>query len=580
MSFSLYMRRLKDLLFVESAADGNRQSRSLHSAESTGFLYSYLIFSAFALAYFWYYLPQGFSIFDDAYLAGLGQRIANGQHIYTDFYYLRTPLSPLIQSIWIRALGDNYTVLVSRIIWAVQLYTTIVIFSLVYRKWLYAVTLTVTLCATLVYSSLLFAFPWYTYDGMFFTALFVFCVFRRRMILAGMFAALAFLCKQGFIALLPLYLLFELLNAGITRQGFRRRLRDVLLSVGAFVTVTVLAVTLLGASFPQIWRNVFTLPQRINDLPLTFLMYQDLPETVRVAWLPALALFVILIAPLKSAVKAIALGLWLIVVWSGLTQTADILPRTVTLVTFATLALFILRNWKTLRRSEVEEEISLALQVAALALVTLYTAGFNYNGWIFSYIGGALSLPVLIVFATDVSVDRRDTTLSAVTVSLALLTPALFVHHQFPYKSSPRAELTVPFTASRLAGLQADSSTVANLDSLTACVEGMTPANATLLAFPDPASLNYLTGRRAWGPIQWYYPREFDSALAQEVMDSLYSSPPDLVVLDDPWHISETPRFDMLYHAIYEIFAPVDSVGPFHILVPDCREDGDESDER
>ena len=582
------------MLFIDGSADSPMFSMET-GGKTSGQLYSYLAFTVFALAYFWYYLPQGFSILDDAYLAALGQRIVNGQSLYSDFYYLRTPLSPLIQSFWIQALGAKYTVLVSRVVWAIQLYTTIVTFSFVYRKWLSATALAVTLCATLVYSSLLFAFPWYTYDGMFFTALFAVFAYRRRFLLAGACAGLAFLCKQGFVALLPLYLLYDFLEVKRTKEPVAHWFAHVGGAIGGAAIVIALTVSVLDASLAEIWRNVFVLPRSINGLPLSFILYQDFPRAFGAVWPLALTLAVILVIPLKAYVKSALVIVWLVLAWPSFSKTANVLPFTITIASFALcgwLCLLALRYMRESRENVAKTMYRQIARVSALGLIGLYVAGFNYGGLIFSYIGGVLSLPVLIVcsagwaWRTDARAERRQALSGSASpwfpsvLATVILASAIFAHHRFPYMSVPRHELQTPFTSQALAGIHANPGLVTEIDSLVSLVQTLTEPEDSVLAFPLPASLNFITGRRAWGAVQWYYKREFNITMAQESSDLFFTSPPALVVLTSPQRIPDMPQFDTLYNTIIDNCRTVDSVGPFHILVPDCAGGNEATDER
>ncbi len=568
-----YWDKVKNEVFLLSDSEERDTRFSSVSNSQNNYRLSYLAFVAFALAYFWIYLPQGFSPLDDAYLSALGQRISGGEKMYVDFYYLRTPLSPWIQSLWIDILGSHYTHLVSRIIWAIQLCATIVIASLIYRRWLSAIALAIVLCATLVYSSLLFAFPWYTYDGMFFTALFASFIFQKRMFVAGVFAGLAFLSKQGFVALIPLYFALSFLETRSAGDSVARWWKNTLVTSSGALVVALVAVLALDASLPMICNNIFVLPKAINDLPLSFLLYQDLPETFLNVWPYAIPLLIIVALPLRVRWKTIALSLWLVFSWTAMTELAATLPQALTLVTFVSVGYFFFSNLRDIRGLTPEAPARQLLKFSALALVVLYVAGFNYNGWVFSYIGGVISLPALALWFSAGGQKVRISNAGVIGFSVLALSLALVVHHDFPYKGMARAELNVPFATPALSGLFADSTTVEEIDGLVSSVQRRTNPEDYVLAFPDPASLSFIANRRAWGPIQWYYEREFDSAMAQESVRLLSESPPALIVLNDPEYIPETPRFDTLYQAIYDNFELVDTVGPFHILMPRCSEE-------
>jgi hypothetical protein len=545
----------------------------------------YLIFSAFAIAFFAVYLPQGFSPIDDGYLLGLGHRVAQGQEIYRDFQFYRTPLSVYLQAGMIQWLGDSYTVYASKVFWAVEVTLMVGFLSLIYRRWLDALTLTVTLCATLVYSALLLSFPWYTYDGMFFAVLFGVSLLRRNFMLAGIFAGLAFLCKQSFVVIIPtLYVLWSYQRLVSGSKGFLTSDAWSKMFSGWVTPVAILSgYYLLDSRLPQFIENIYTIPSRINQFPASYIFGQDLPVVLMNSW-PFIAALVVVVAliPLRkypalvlSALVMTLCGIW----WAGSALApASLLTPALYLIGLYTLTYgaIIIRN------SEPHAGRAEVLLFLALAMTMVYASSFNYSGIILSHIGGVFGLPALVVSLTWLYRRRQikkrlqpDEEVVFVAppaperqalpqpVELAPMTPkgqtkikislsgwitqhdhfqpvafaaialvaALITHHNFPYNADSRAELTAEFSSPKLQGVYGSAEQVALIDGLVEYVSSNSAGDDRLFVFPALTSLNYLTNRPAWGITHWHYPAEYDMELAQKTVLMLEQDPPEIVAL-------------------------------------------------
>lgn len=563
-----------------------------------------MVFLLFALSFFWYYLPQGFAPVDDGYMVGLGHRIASGQDIYRDFYFFRTPLSPYIQAGLISLFGSAYTILWSKVYWALQLFGSVLLLSLVYRSWLNSLTLTLTLCATLVYSALLFAFPWYSYDGMFFAALFAVLVMRKRYLLAGVGAGMAFLAKQGFIVIVPVFLLVWIVSRILGRSTLRPLFQvGKNLALGWVLPLWTLSIYYyLDDRLSLFLENVFLLPGQINDLSFGFMIYQDLPAVWIQTWVLFIPLFLALAIRFKwwpGSLALVCLAVWY---WAAYSSNHSSLPLTLTAFSYLFLLFAVvsssLRSRMTEGSGSDSDRAESRRMFWGLAIALTYAAGFSYDGWIFSYVAGVISIPAVVVALgflgqfsqkDETAIENADSPWSrfvergarwqqAVFASIVLAS-ALVVHHNYPYLSETRAELSVPFQTPGLAGIVGRESQVAAIDSLMSYVRENTGASERIFVFPDHTSLNVLTDRPAWGLTHWHYKAEYDLEIAERTVALLQSDPPDLVILQT--HVSHDPyqkRIEFAYldsekeklivAAIHQDFVEVDTVGFCHILRP------------
>lgn len=545
----------------------------------------YVVFVAFACAFFAVYLPQGFSPIDDGYLLGLGHRVAQGQEIYRDFHFYHTPLSVYLQAGMIHWLGESYTVFASKVFWAIELTLMVGLLSLIYRRWLDALTLSVTLCATLVYSALLLSFPWFTYDGMFFAVLFGISLMRRSFILAGIFAGLAFLCTQSFMVMIPaLYLIWSYQRLVSGSKAFLTSDAWSKLFSGWMTPVAVLSgYYLLDSRLPQFIENIYTIPARINELPASYIFGQDLPNIILNSW-PFIAALVVVAAliPLRKypALVLTALAVTICgISWVG----GSIAPASLLTPALYIIGLYTLTYGAIIiRKSEPHAARAEVLLFLALAMTMVYVSSFNYSGIILSQIGGVFGLPALVVslswlyrrrqikkrlqtdeevvFVAPPALERQALPqpveaapmtpkgqtkikisfsgwitqhdhFQATAFASIVLVAVLVTHHNMPYNADSRAELTTEYNSPKLRGVYGSADQVKSIDSLIEYVSSNSSTDDRLFVFPDLTSMNYLTNRPAWGVTHWHYPAEYDIDIARKTAALLKDNPPELVVL-------------------------------------------------
>lgn len=562
-------------------------------------LYAYGIFFLFSVIYFSVYLPQGFSLLDDGYLLGLGQRVAGGEKIYSDFYFFRTPLSVYWQAGLIGLFGSSYTVLASKIIWALQITATVTIASFIYRRWMSSSLLALTLCASLVYSSMLLSFPWYTYDAMFFTAVFAYLFYERRYLPAGLAAGLAFICKQSFAALIPATFVIWLLALALSRSSFEDWRKALMwTSIGALSVVVVLCgILAIQSSLGNFWQNVFVLRSSVSPLSIQFMLIQNLPKAAAVAWPFTLLMGAIVLAlspgRLAAAIMAAAFA-----AFAGRLLSEDFsLVYNITALLYVILVAGILRTAYTVRRRGEGAELKRKMMFYAVSFAALYLAGLNYSGWDFANIGGVLALPAVIIFLSGRPEDAtHDNVIESAGLigrmrlflcgawllptvfALGIFTLAFAAHDKFPYLQGDRQALEAPFKSAMLAGMLGEAGHVSEVDSVVSYIKATTEESDTVFAFPDFTALNYLSSRPAWGRAPWHYWREFNYSMAVHTAERLRDSPPRVAIVRTHWRdqnlaeerfaYADLIREKLILDALLENMVSVDSIGRFLIMRP------------
>ena len=241
-------------------------------------LWPWAAFLAVVLAYGYFFLGQGFNATDEGYLQAVGQRISDGQAPFTDFYFLRTPLSAYIQAGFIALFGDDYTILVSRVIWAVQQALVVLLIAFLFRRRLSGVALAMMMTLAWASATVIMNFAWYNYDAAFFAIVAVVLLSRRRHLLAGVAAFLAGMCKQNYLLLLPLLIVGDQVLPRLWRgRPILKRQGMVTLFVGFVAPALVYGVWLavdgrLGAFF----ENIFVFPRKASTVSIWFGLFQNL----------------------------------------------------------------------------------------------------------------------------------------------------------------------------------------------------------------------------------------------------------------------------------------------------------------
>lgn len=496
----------------------------------------YLLFGLFVVLYNYRYLALGFCpSLDEGYLQSLALRVLDGELPYRDFYFFRTPLSIYLQAGLIAALGDSYTILAARIACVVQTSATVVLASLLYRRYVRNAELLVLLLSSYVVMTLMLDFPWYSYDALFFAVLAVVLYRHRWFYLCGLAAAGSALCKQSYLLLLPIGVVLVAGTRFIDTRFRPGSLSDLVriaagYAIGAGVFILHL---LLTGRFGAFFDNVFVLPAECADIILPDALIQNADKAFIVA-LPAVAAVLMLFYASRER--------WLLFAGSLVAAWLSIAPLTTDEFQFSyvvvfvnyTVALAVLLTVMSRRTGHDSPDCDLggAGMVLAMVIAIQYVSGFNYSGLVFAHMGAGVALPLAYLGLRQCAgsaLVRR----AAMVVVIALAAAGLYQKAGHVYHEAKIEALTTEFDHPMLRGIKSTPANVEIFDAILSAVEQRTDDSDYIFTFPDHSSVYYLTGRRNPAPVQWFYPLEYNDDIMMEAVAALRRQPPRLMLLLD-----------------------------------------------
>ncbi len=491
----------------------------------------YAAFLFFVAGYSYLFLADGFNATDEGYLQSLAQRIVDGELPYADFYFLRTPLSLYLQAAFIYLFGSSYTVLAARAFWTVQTVAIAFVLVPVYRRFVSRCELLILLCSTWVVSSQLIAFPWYSYDAVFFALIALVLYHRRWFGLTGVAIFLAALSKQNYLVFLPVFVALTWL----LQTRYRRTLLSlagVLKIILGFIVPTICYVGYLelwGGGLDTFVRNVFVLPGKTSEVSAVFAIFQN--HHVAFAFsLPALGGVLLWYYFRRERI-------WLVIPAALLTAGAGwLISRHFMFYAYALVTLnygllihVLVITW---RNKELQNTTLFRwlLPLIPFCIALQYMAAFNYVGLTFGYMGAAPGLIVAWLLWREQSPSPYRKTV-AMAFLLVIMGTGLYYKYSNVSRDAPRKFLYTEFASAKLSGIQSTRRNVGQIDHLVATVEKYTEPGDYILVFPDMPTLYYLTDRRNPTPIGWYVLLEFTSEMMQESLAQLEKNRPRLVLL-------------------------------------------------
>lgn len=489
----------------------------------------YAAFTVLVIIYNYIFLGQGFNATDEGYLLSLGQRIAHGDVPFRDFYFLRTPLSIYIQGGLIALFGDHYTVLASRIYWAIEMWGLAVILSAVYRRYVGRLETFLLLCTTYVASTQLLSFPWYSYDAAFFASVAVVLLARKSYLLAGVAAFAAAMAKQNYALLLPLFLALSLL---VQWKWPKLKILDaktvLLLAVGLIApSVLYLLYLVWQGNLGSFIQNVLVLPQQASQVPLHYTLLQNNVEAA-ITSLPLIAAVCLLYYSRRKSVLfaglagLLAVGAIVIALLNYKTFVYSLVYLNYTLLVLTFIEL--VRARKGVARSPIPE----LLPAVVAAVVIQYLAGFNYTGVGFGYMTCGVGLVIgYLLFRERRSAGNRP--LMATGLLLGVLVLGLFYKYDIVYRDTSRTELTTEFHTPKLRGITSTPRNVQQVDGLVEAVKQYAKTDTNIFIFPDFPILYYLTDKRNPTPIEWYTILELGDQMIPGALLSLERHKPTCV---------------------------------------------------
>jgi len=167
----------------------------------------YLLLSAVCL-YLLVFSHLGFSVDDGGYLYGAGWRILNGEQIYIDYIYARTPLSPFISAFLQQILPDVAEYLNIRKIFYIEvyLYSFFMMMTLNYFLKYDLKKIALISIGVAMINAHFNNYLWHTTDGLLFLSIGAYFAINRNY-MSSIFIILALMTKQSFapaVFLIPL----------------------------------------------------------------------------------------------------------------------------------------------------------------------------------------------------------------------------------------------------------------------------------------------------------------------------------------------------------------------------------------
>lgn len=586
-------------------------------------LYSAVLF-LLGVGYRATFLSQGFNGTDEGWLQALGQRVANGQVPYRDFYFVLPPVSLYKEAALIKLFGDAYGILASRWVFAVEATLASIVAFLILRRFVGDHLAFLSSVPTIFFSVIFYYFSNYTYDAVLLTlaamALLTYAdrAPRSRSAAAGVAAALAFLAKPTFLAFLVLLPLAGLVSAGLRDPGTgppRRWWRQpadwrfFLLGYGA-VCATVFGYLAAAGALGQFFYQAFALTRQAFPTSVTFLVFQDMPDQL-LAWPAAPALIVLLglllfrggrmIELVRLPLLAVTLGYFvgrvirapgngpptsrqelLVVVALGLVlllnAIAALLSVAVRLPRFSGHPFV----------QSLQQEL-FPVELPLYALILQYVTQINYSGLRYSYMGTYLSLPVALLIVRAVLQARRTPeakpTGALVPAVVSALLAAWFIAGSIAvtrgtvYRDADRAQLTATFQTQKLAGIYSFPANAARIDGLVAAIDRYSRPGEPILVFPDLPVLYFLTDRTNPTKIDWYDPSEIIPSMTEQAVADLERNPARVVLMQThdeadflraaaPLDYSAQPKWTPLYAYVMSHYARVSNVDDVGVFTP------------
>lgn len=546
-----------------------------HNRSIFGIFWPYLSFAVLVFIYNYIYLHYGFNATDEGYLLSLGSRIAEGEQPYSDFYFLRTPLSIYIQSIFISLFGDDYTVFVSRILWSIQMFIGTVILSFVYRKYCKPIGLFILLMISNVVMTQFVAFPWYNYDAIFFVIPAVYFLSRKYFWLTGISLFAASMAKQNFVLVLPLFLLI----IGVLRyikpgQKFYTRQEILRLSLGFIVAwLLYLVYLLISGVIDEFIQNVIVLPPQCSKISFWSAIFQNIQSAIIYA-IPAILLIYLVYYSKSKRSYIVVLILWLATAFIIFYKTTFYIYSLAFINVTILIIAILVKNYATRRG-----RIKIIIPLAVFGLVVQYVSGISYSGIITSYTGIGVALPLIIILFYH----YLTTGLQKVALYLLMgliLAGGIYYKTNYIYRDDYRSHLTAEFKTDKLKGIYSTPRNVDQIDGMVTKVEEITEPGDCILVYPDFPILYYLTDRKNSTPIEWFHIREFNSSMLPDVFEALEKNPPKLIFLQKyneadylregslyPFRNSQS-RYTHLFQYITEYYRLQEMIGDVGVCVP------------
>jgi len=491
----------------------------------------YLLFIIPVAIYNYLFLGQGFNGTDEGYLLSLGQRVANGDRPYLDFYFLRTPLSIYIQAGLVRVLGDSYTILASRIYWAVEIGFLTLLLSAIYRRFASALELFLLLLTTYIILGLLLSFPWYNTDAAFFAGLAVVLLYKKLAFPAGLAIGLAFMTKQGYGLMLPLFLAIS----GIIHWKYREiKLLEwrtvILLCIGSATPVVIYSIYLLfNGGVGLFVKNILLLPAKSSGVGIGFTLFQNNLDAFLYSIPMIISIFIVFYAPLQRRIWVILAAGCFIAAMVMMLRLDQYYVFNFVMLNY-TVAILAIIGAVRKKGGKGWAWFGVMLPAWLLAAVGQYISGYNYAGLASAYLGAGILISFTFPALRFASPGGRGKEIS-IALILIILAIGAYHKHKAVYRDEKRPLLTSSFSTPKLKGIMSTERNVKQIEGMISTINQYTSKGDYVYVFPDFPALYYLTDRKNPTRVEWPFFRELNGEMIIDILDSLESKMPKIVLL-------------------------------------------------
>ena len=492
-------------------------------------------------------------------------RIVRGQVIYRDFIYASPPLTPYKEAAVAAILGNGYTFLASRWVFAVEVSIGSVIAFLIMRRFLAPLPAFLVTLPTVFFTTVLYYYSNFNFDAqILFLAAFLFLVWDMEkerwplILLAGAFCGLAFLAKPTYLAMVV-----GVCGLGLLRRWFGGPRRWPLYAAGFVLVVVLTFLAIAGAgiwgefrhqSFGvlleahpigrkqlllqlllQDWKVYLLPPGRaavpvLAALPLLGLAwFRPRLAALSLALLGAV-LAVVILQALPSSTRGVPTDrqLDVLVGGLGLVLAINVIASLVTVA--ARLPTYYQRPWAERVRAELFPPM-----LPIVAAVLEYLHCIDLNSMRFAYVGTFLGVPVALAFLYMGwrLWGRMPSMRVAVpaTIGVFIAVAGAVVTYGSPYLDGPRSQLSTELTASTVAGLKTRPEYATHLNDIVAEIERQTAPGESVFVFPDGQTYYMVTGRTNPTKIDWYDTWATTPTMADEAVADLKRSPPTWILV-------------------------------------------------
>jgi hypothetical protein len=579
------------------------------------FLHASLLF-LIGIGYRATFIQQAFNASDEAWLPTLARRVVLGQLPYRDFYF-GFPLFTLYKEAGLMALlGDHYTYVASRWVFAVEMSLASAFAYLVVARFAGPWRAFWATLPTVFFTTILYYYSNFNQDTVFLflasMAVLVWAGERRAWIgCAGILCGLAFLAKPTAAPLAILVCAVALVRPRLLGEQDSAKIAApvgwIWFAAGLAAVVAAVTVTLAaGGLFTTFLNQSFLVVGKAHPLSKVFFLVQDWPYWFvggqRIAPFAVTLSLAFLLVPLarNRLLALIGVGtlaaLLLVVLVPARSSSnlgiptfnqMELLATALALLLALNLAAFLVasaayfptlraRPWAAVVRRELFPP-----QLPLLAFAIQFLQDYSVAGMRFSYVGTYLSIPTALIFVHGLARIREGfgaNRWAAVVVGAWVAAAGALILNGSPYLDGPRGQLTAGFAEPQMAGLSTLPGNAKHVDATVALLQRYSRPNQAVFVFPDGQAYYFLAGRNNPTRTDWYDPWAITPAVADEAVTRLAANPPAVILVQryeesdflmtQPLDFENEAKWSPIYDWIQAHYAKVDSAGTVDVYLP------------